>query len=250
MSATLPIRRAGRPAAQAPRRLFCLPPAGAGPSIFYPWLDAAPPGLDVCPIAVPGREDQFGQPLPASVPVLAEQLSHSLAPALDRPYALLGYSMGAQVAWELAQRWRARGLPGPQLFVALAARAPTVHLPRERSLHELPAAEFRQTLIDIGGTPRELLDNADAMALFEPILRNDLRIAEDYRADPSLPPLACPLLAFYGRQDSLMGRADVQAWADCTRGGFSLQERDQPHMLPRAALMQVLDDVAQAWPTA
>ncbi|MEF7613144.1 thioesterase domain-containing protein [Aquincola sp. MAHUQ-54] len=242
-----PIRRAGRPAATAPYRLFCLPPAGAGPSLFFPWLDAAPPDIDVCPIALPGREDQFGQPLPASIAALADTLAEALAPALDRPYALLGYSMGALIAWELVQRWRRRGLRQPEVFFALAARAPSAQVPREVPLHALPAAAFRQTLIDIGGTPRELLDNADAMSLFEPILRNDLRIAETYRPGPDAAPLDGPLHAVFGSDDALMTRDDVAPWSACTRGPFRLHELPAPHMLPRPQLVALMPALAGWW---
>ena len=36
-SPAFPIRRAGRPTTGRPRRLFCLPPAGAGASIAAWW---------------------------------------------------------------------------------------------------------------------------------------------------------------------------------------------------------------------
>jgi len=247
MKTTLPIRRAGRAPTAAACRLFCLPPAGAGASLFYPWLDAAPPDVEVCPVALPGREDRLAEPLPASIDALADDLSAALAPALDRPYAIVGYSMGALIGWALLQRWRAQGRRAPAMFFALAARAPSVVLPRDPPLHTLPAAQFRRTLVDIGGTPRELLEHADAMALFEPILRNDLRIAEQYRPAPQDRPMDCALHALFGKRDVLMGRADVEPWAACTRGAFSMQELDAPHMLPRPALAALLGPMLQRW---
>ena len=247
MKNKLPIRRAGRAPTAAAHRLFCLPPAGAGASLFYPWLDAAPPDVEVCPVALPGREDRLGDPLPASIDALADTLSDALAPALDRPYAVLGYSMGALVGWALLQRWRRQGRRAPSMFFALAARAPSVALRRDPLLYTLPATEFRQTLVDIGGTPRELLEHAGAMALFEPILRNDLRIAEQYRPAAGDGPMDCPLHAVFGRRDVLMTRAEVEPWAACTRGGFSVQELDAPHMLARPELAALLGMLLPRW---
>ncbi|MCW5624698.1 MAG: thioesterase [Burkholderiales bacterium] len=246
MTASPPIRRAGRPSLGQPFRLFCLPPAGAGPSIFYPWLDAAASDIEVCPIALPGREDRLRDPLPASIAELAEALAPALAAALDRPYAIVGYSMGALIGYELARRWQSQHRRGPDLFVALAARSPTLPLNREMPLHRLGPVEFRQALVDIGGTPRELLDNRDAMSIFEPILRNDLRISETYRPT-TIDLLDCPLQAIVSRDDALLTEQDAAAWAACTRRGFHLQVLDGPHILPRSAFMAVLQTITERW---
>jgi surfactin synthase thioesterase subunit len=246
-SSPSPIRRAGRPPRGQPFRLFCLPPAGAGASLFFPWLDAAPGDIEVCPVSLPGREDRLREPLAASIPALADELADALAPALDLPYVVLGYSMGALLGYELLRRWDARGLRQPDLFVALAARAPGVPFSREAPLHTLDRDAFRAALADLGGTPPELLANEDAMALFEPILRNDLRISEIYAGAAGWR-MSCPLLAFHGRQDALLGESEVSAWRDCTSARFDLQVIDEPHMLRRPAFMQVLSTVAARWP--
>lgn len=232
-------------------RLICLPPAGAGASIFYPWLDAAPPWLEVCPVAVPGREDQFRQPLPASIHALADALADTLAPALDRPYAVLGYSMGALVGYELVQRWARRGWRVPEAFFALAARSPTAPFGREEPLHLLDAPRFRQALIDMGGTPREILDNPEAMGLFEPILRNDLRIAETYRPPgPEALKLSCEVHALYSSEDVLVEPHHARAWADCSTRPLTEHVLDGPHMPGKAAFLALLPKVTGALATA
>ncbi|MFZ5526644.1 MAG: thioesterase II family protein [Pseudomonadota bacterium] len=247
LPASVPIRRAGRPSGQGRTRLFCLPPAGAGASIFYPWLDAAPPWLEICPVAVPGREDQFRQPLPASIHALADALSDALAPALDRPYAVLGYSMGAFVGYELVQRWSRRGWRTPDAFFALAARSPTAPFDREEPLHLLNAARFREALIDMGGTPREILDNAEAMALFEPILRNDLRIAETYRpTGPDTAKLACTVHAIYSHEDALVEPHHAKAWAECSTQPLTEHVITGPHMPSKTALLALLPELTRA----
>src|SRR6516225_8587755 len=87
-------------------RLFCIPHAGAGPSSFRAWRNIFGDSIDVVPVACPGREGRFVEPLPATLDDLVRDLTVSLTPRLNMPFALLGHSMGALVAFELARRFR------------------------------------------------------------------------------------------------------------------------------------------------
>lgn len=239
MSDSLPIRRLGRPGGQAATRLLCLPPAGAGASIFHPLLSLDSSEVEICPVTLPGREDRFQEPLPESINDLADIMARELAPALDRPTAILGYSMGAILGYELIRRWRAWRLPEPILFFALASRAPQIPLGLEVAIHEQSSAEFRQTLRDLGGTNPELIDNDEVMSIYEPILRCDFRNCDTYE-HIAMKPLACPIQAFVGAQDSLMTPADAQAWKECTESNFTLHVLpNQPHMLPEDEFLRI-----------
>ncbi|MEM7543835.1 MAG: thioesterase domain-containing protein [Pseudomonadota bacterium] len=164
----------------APRRLFCLPSAGGGATAFMPLLTLDDETTEICPVALPAREHRFSEPLPKSMNNLADQMATELSPLLDRPYAILGYSMGALLGCELIRRWREAGCAEPEMFIALAARAPHLPLEDRPPLHHLEGDDFREALIELGGTPRELLDNREAMSLFEPILRGDLKNCETH----------------------------------------------------------------------
>lgn len=241
-----PIRRGGRPSTQRPRRLFCLPPAGAGASLYYPWLDSAPADIEICPLSLPGREDRMREPLASSITTLADQLAADLQPALDRPYAIFGYSMGAMIGYELALRFKILGLPQPDCFITLAARAPGAFIQREPPLHQLNSAAFRNMLADVGGTPREILDNEAAMAIFEPILRNDFRISESWQRTSALP-LDCPLLAIHCQQDQLLTEEEVSAWQHCTRAIFRMDTLEEKHMVRRETLLAIPQRIQAFW---
>lgn len=226
-----PIRRGGRMPNNKPRKLLCFPPAGTGASLYYPWIDIQS-NIDVCPISVPGREDRIREPLANSIVDLAQQLATDLAPELDRPYDIFGYSMGALLAYEVCLQWKAHGLPQPKNFVTLAARGPSIDWNREKPLHTLNDAAFKNMLRDAGGTPEEILNDTDSMSIFEPILRNDFRITESYQR-ASVLPLSCPITSYYGSHDTLITQADVQAWKLCTTQSFTLHILNEGHMLSR-----------------
>src|SRR5688572_3060077 len=93
-----------RPSPAARSRLICIPYAGGTAKAFQPLAAALAPQVEVCAVEYPGRSTRFGEPLLRQVGTIVEQLGPALLPWLDRPFALFGYSMGGQVAFELA-RW-------------------------------------------------------------------------------------------------------------------------------------------------
>src|SRR6185436_20768362 len=107
--------------------------------------------------------------LEALMPAIAEDAAGGV------PIALFGHSMGAIVAFELAARL---GRQVRHLFVS-GSSAPHLHLVKERS--SLSDAELVRELAEMGGTPREILEDAEMMELLLPMLRADFALVESYR---------------------------------------------------------------------
>ncbi|MCG8312642.1 MAG: thioesterase domain-containing protein [Pseudomonadales bacterium] len=240
------IRRGGRPDSNKPRRLFCLPPAGAGPSLYFPWLDLEPDDIEICPISLPGKEDRMREPLAESVQSLAKSIAADLIDYLDKPYALFGYSMGALLSYEVALLFKLLGQPTPDYFITLGARAPNTEFNFEQPLHQLEKENFRRTLIEIGGTPKEIIENEDAMAIFEPVLRNDFRISETYRRDTVLP-LDCPIQAIHCRDDVLIEKSQVTRWNQYTNNRFYIEELNEPHIISKDILVSLPKKISTRW---
>jgi medium-chain acyl-[acyl-carrier-protein] hydrolase len=204
-------------------RLFCLPFAGGGASVYREWPGYFPDDVEVVPIQLPGRESRFCEPASDSVDLLADRLVDGLWCYLDRPFALFGHSMGALVAFELARRLRQLSLEPVHLF-ASGSRAP--HLPsRSPDRHALPDPEFIAALRGLNGVPREILENAEFIDVLLPMIRSDFKLAETYRFRPQAP-LCCPVTTFGGRQDSEVTQDDLEAWTHHTTGAFKV------HLLP------------------
>ncbi|MET7245170.1 thioesterase domain-containing protein [Methylobacterium sp. EM32] len=199
-------------------RLICLPYAGGGASVFAPLRRHAPDWLDVLPVQLPGRENRMAEAAIAAMPTLVDALTEALAPVLDQPYALLGYSVGARVAFCLTQALARAGLPPPRLVMVAAHRAPDLPA-RGPALHTLPSAEFWDRLARYEGTPAAILDNPEFRALFEAPLRADFALAET-PLDGAGQRLPCPVAAFAGSRDALVSPADIAGWARATSAGF------------------------------
>src|SRR5262245_37468194 len=90
-----------KPNPAARLRLFCLPYAGGGASAFRIWADELPSTVEVCAIQLPGRETRLREPPFTRLNPLVEQLGDALAHYLTKPFAILGYSLGAVIGFEL-----------------------------------------------------------------------------------------------------------------------------------------------------
>src|SRR5689334_23170132 len=100
-------------------RLFCFPYAGGSAQIFRSWSTQLPPGVEVCPIHLPGRGLRLRDAPYSRLEPLLDRISEALIPQLERPYALFGHSMGAMISYELARRLRDAGVRQPlHLFLS------------------------------------------------------------------------------------------------------------------------------------
>ncbi len=230
-----------RPNPQATLRLFCFPYAGGGATIFRRWPDSLPDTVEVCAVRLPGREGRLREPAFDRLSPLVDALAAALHPALDRPFAFFGHSMGALVAFELARRLRRDGRPGPRLLFVSGRKAP--HLRTDRSCHAWPEPQFREELRRLGGTPREVLEHPEMMRVLVPILRADFAVCETY-AHQSDEPLGCPVTAFGGLDDEDARREHLEGWAAHTRAAFRLRMLPGNHFFLHSAETRLLQMVA------
>jgi medium-chain acyl-[acyl-carrier-protein] hydrolase len=199
------------PSANVTKRLFCLPFAGGGASAYRSWATYFGQTLEVCPIQLPGREGRIFEPAFTQVDALVAALTQHLSPFLDRPYALYGHSMGALIAFELAQAIANDDrLPNPERIFVAAHRAP--QLPLQRApLSDLSAEAFVDKLKQYGGFDDEILNNAEMMELLLPTLRADFTLCESYQYKPS-PKLQYPIHVFAGVEDQQTAVESTYAW--------------------------------------
>ncbi|EGL66702.1 thioesterase, putative siderophore biosynthesis protein [Agrobacterium sp. ATCC 31749] len=230
-------------------RLICLPPAGAGPSLFRSWVQNSESIFDVVPVALPGREAHFTKPLPHDIQSLADHVANEITGLLQAPYALFGYSMGAVVAYELLRHLSLRRLPLPDAFYILGSNAPDRVLEGREPIHSMTSEDFHQSLVEIGGTPDEILRDREAMALFEPVLRNDFRICETYEFTPPHLPVTFPVHVFVADADHLVSWNAAGAWEKCIGQDITMHGIEGSHMLAPQAFAHFIGKLGQLWQT-
>jgi len=210
----LPYRR---PNIDPAMRLFCFAHAGGSAGSFRAWDSVFPRHIEICAVQLPGRESRLNEPQARRMALLVETLVMALRPLLDKPFALFGHSLGANVAFELARHLRA-DRRGPLHVFASGCRAPHLRNPRPL-LYTLPDSDLIESLRAFGGTPAEVFDNRDLLDWLLPVVRADLELNETYVLE-SPDALDCPITAFGASGDSRVSSEEVHAWSELTRGRF------------------------------
>jgi medium-chain acyl-[acyl-carrier-protein] hydrolase len=231
-------------AATARAVVFCFPFAGGGASFYRAWASLVPPSIALCPVQPPGREDRLMErPFDRMQPLVAAAVEEIL-PHLPPRYALFGHSMGAMMAYEIAQALRERGAKPPaHLFVS---GAPAPHRAHEIvPIYDLPEEEFIAALQRFGGTPDEVLRNRELFELLAPRLRADLAVTGTY-VWTHRPPLACPITAFGGEHDPSVAPDAIEAWGEHTVGAFDAMIFPGEHFFVAAAARQITARVRDA----
>ncbi|MBF8187072.1 thioesterase [Nonomuraea sp. K274] len=226
------------PRPQARIRLFCLPHAGGGASSYTAWARGLPTHIEVCAAQLPGRETRIEEPAITDIHAMARTLADVMAAAADLPFAIFGHSMGAVIAYEVAQELLRRGGPQPLRLFASGARAPHLPLSGPR-LADLPTDELIRGLAAIGGIPVELLDRREYLDLIVPSLRGDLIIAENHRTGVGAP-LPYPITGLTGEDDIHVPLEQVREWERHTSAAFKALVFPGGHFFHRDHMDQVL----------
>lgn len=230
------------PNPKASVRLFCFPYAGGNALVYRTWAQKLPPGVEVVAIQLPGRATRMHEPLVPKLTDLVEPIASALAPFLDEPFAFFGHSMGSVVAFEVARFFRREGRALPRHMFVSGRSAPQLN-PEHPPLYNLPKDELLAELQNLDGTPREVLEHPELMELMLPILRADFSICDTYEYTEESP-LACPITAFGGLQDSGVSRQNLEAWREQTSGTFTLRMFPGHHFFIHSNEMLLLNLLA------
>lgn len=222
--------------------LLVLPCAGASATMYLRWRRLLPAWVRLVPVELPGRGARLGEPFVEDFERLVAQLCDEQAGAMEGGYALLGHSMGALLAYGIAQRQRALSRPLPRALFVSASPAPSRRDPERYAGKDNDTALIAD-LRRQGGTPEEVFGCAELLRLTLDTLGADYRVCASFR-DTAPTPLSIPLHAFGGRQDEIAAER-LEAWRHAAGGIFSLDWFDGGHFFIREREQEVLAAVVR-----
>lgn len=217
--------------------LLCLPCAGASATMYLRWRRQLPQWLRLVAVELPGRGSRLAQAPVEDFQQLVGQLCEEQVQAMSGSFALFGHSMGALLAYGMAQRQRALGRPLPLALVVSGSPAPQQRqVGRYRATFDDAAltADLRRQ----GGTPEEVYASPELMRITLDILAADYLVCASAPSGPA-EPLPLPLVALAGRQDAIAAPR-IEAWAAHAGAGFALDWFDGGHFFIRQQESQVL----------
>jgi surfactin synthase thioesterase subunit len=174
-------------------------------------------------VALPGRGMRQKDALHSSAAPLVAALAAALGGALagGRPYAFVGFSFGAVLAWEVARAiGTAQPGEGPALLCAVSAEGPS-WAGRAGTLHAATETDFRRVLREKGGTEFILKDEGMSR-MYLPVIRADLALEETYAPAEAGQRVGVPTIAVFGTREgrdkerTRVAEPDAALWLDAT----------------------------------
>lgn len=215
---------------QKPLTLLCLPCAGASATMYLRWRRLLPSWVTVEPIELPGRGARMDEFPVESYAALTQSLCDELVPTLPERYVLFGHSMGALLAYGVAQGLYARRSSMPIALLVSGCAAPS----RQDSQRYNNLQSDTALISDLGrqgGTPGEVFANQELLRMTLDLLRMDYRVCGSYEYS-QLPPLPIPIHGFGGRADEISA-ARLNDWRLESTQTFTLDWFDGGHFFLR-----------------
>lgn len=206
-------------ASTAPHPTFVLfHHAGGASSVFHEWSSPlADAGRVVAP-DLPGRRHRVREePVRSADEAVGDLLRVLDEQQVTPPYVLLGHSMGALLAYEVAIAWREQGLPEPVALYVSGSRSPRLYCDDNWWAgydDEMLVTETARWVGEVSSWSQ--FRNPRRIAL----LRADLDVCRSYRWT-SRPRLACPVVAFTGADDPIATSQQMRGWSDYSTGLFT-----------------------------
>ncbi len=259
---------------EATTQLFWFCHAGGAPASLFRAARHLTQRVNLYCAILPGREERFRDRTDLPLEAVVDQLEHALletletSPASTSPaststastspasllpnalpasncdssqptFALIGHSFGSLICYQLAHRLLARGrVPRSLTMMTLASPDRLSRLERLSHLDDQQLLDYLSSRF--GGVPDALRSNAEALRLYLPIVRYDLRLMESYQ-HTDLPPLPIRLTAVGGTQDDAVSAADLQGWDAMTIAEFSVQMFPGGHFFPIHDITSIVD---------
>lgn len=229
-----------RPMKTPRTKLFLLPGLGATSEGTYASLLSsivAHQNVECVHVNYPGHQlgVEDGELLPTMAQLVDYIIERYDLHHMSLPWAVLGHSMGALVAYELARQME---VSNPPLYVIVAASLPPQQYMSAFDPNESDTA-FVESLIQIGGVSDELVGTELFQKHLLPVLKNDRTLLANYSFDygsnisRSQHLISAPISVLSGSDDPILSPSDMKAWSHLTSRMVQHKVFDGDHFFVR-----------------
>lgn len=226
-------------------QLICFPYVGGAATGFAETAAMITSDIEVLAVNPPGHgPDILGSPL-KTIDEMAGFFLPVLEKKMKKKVYLLGYSLGAYVAYKICVLLAKKGSPVIPSVIIAASNAP--HIINSIDNHsEKDDDDFFTFLKSIGGIPPRLEQRPGLIPMFLEIYRTDFQAAENFKAEPYL--LDNPVYLIYGKHDTFASPQTIVEWQDYFSCRMTHYKINGPHMFIKdlpGDLAQSIDTILQ-----
>jgi len=203
-------------------QLFILPYAGGSIAAFKRLTDLIDERVDVHTVEYAGRGTRAKEPLAEEIWSLLDDAAKFISDRRDKrvSYALMGYSMGSVLAYEMLVQ---KKIPGELTHFFISAEVS----PKERALElrkvENPTDErILERARRLGGLDERMVSNKRFADIYLRPMLSDYRLFFQYQFRDRREKIHSDTTFFYSEKDT--ARTDVEKWQELIDGEFDFHE--------------------------
>ncbi len=197
--------------------LYCLPFAGGNKYSYREFVEKTPSFLNIITLEYPGRGARIKEPLLADINSLVDNLYTQISSDINDEinYGIYGHSMGGLLCYLLTLKILENKKQVPtHIFITGTSGPSSPSRQEEKKRYLLDRKEFIEEIKALDGMPEEILQNDELLYYFEPILRSDFKLSENYIYQPH-EPLNIPFTVITGGEED-MEHEEIQSWQNET----------------------------------
>lgn len=209
-------------------KLFCVPYAGGSAAIYKKWALHLDESIELVPIELAGRGKRIQEPMYENIEEAVEDIFSIIKNDIYGTYALFGHSMGAILIYELIRKIKSKGLSEPLHAFFSGRGVPNIKPLDEKKYYLLDDAQFKDKLVDLGGTPPQFFETPELMDFFLPLLRNDFKIASASFIEREVIPFNCEITILLGKEEKICSER-IDSWKYHTKQLCSIYHFEGGH---------------------
>lgn len=225
-------------------RIIALPFAGGSSYSFRELENHLPKNYQWTTLELPGRGSRTREKPYTTIEAITKDLFKQVIPLIsDSPYIIYGHSMGTLTGYELTKEIIGKGYNPPLCLFFTGRGAPAVE--KEKKISHYDRTSFWEEIKNLGGLPKEVLDNEELMLFFEPIIRADFQAVEEYEYHHPKAPLSLPIYIRVGDKEDI-AIEKLNAWQEETIFPIDVQVLSGDHFFIYDHCKLIIEQIIKA----
>lgn len=159
------------------------------------------PEIESIAFELPGRSDRISEPFIKNIYQAVDDIYAQLQRQMPNEYCIIGNSMGAAIAYLLAHKLQQENKQMPKHLFLSSRLSPDAYK-QEPNIVGISSTDFWKVVQQYDGVPAQLLQHKELMEFYEPILRTDFELLQQFNESfESIAAIDVPASILFGDQD-------------------------------------------------